>query len=171
MLCSVWDGVVVLSLWMTQQHLTDYTLPKSTTKEKNGCVFVYTYSTTFQRSMKGSACHTTVLRSSWPHYEDKELGTNHPCTNTEIHFGYCRQMPGCSKEGVKNRVTGVALLILCVFWCFFVMYILSPTLLHLPPLRFHCAGGCWDWTQDCCDFWHWQSDALTTWVALIRVSA
>ncbi len=21
-------------------------------------------------------------------------------------------------------------------------------LLHLPPLRFHCAGGCWDWTQD-----------------------
>ncbi len=27
------------------------------------------------------------------------------------------------------------------------------TLLHLPPLRFHCVGGgCWDRTQDCCDF-------------------
>jgi hypothetical protein len=25
------------------------------------------------------------------------------------------------------------------------------TLLHLPPLRFHCVGGCWDPTQDCCD--------------------
>jgi hypothetical protein len=25
-------------------------------------------------------------------------------------------------------------------------------LLHLPPLRFHCVGGCWDRTQDCCDF-------------------
>ncbi len=25
-------------------------------------------------------------------------------------------------------------------------------LLHLPPLRFHGVGGCWDRTQDCCDF-------------------
>ncbi len=23
---------------------------------------------------------------------------------------------------------------------------------HLPPLRFHCVGGCWDRTQDSCDF-------------------
>ncbi len=41
--------------------------------------------------------------------------------------------------------------------------LLYSTLLHLPPLRFHFAGDCWDWNQDCCDFgWHWQSDALTT---------
>jgi hypothetical protein len=26
------------------------------------------------------------------------------------------------------------------------------TLLHLPPLRFHCVGGCWDRTQDCYDY-------------------
>jgi len=26
------------------------------------------------------------------------------------------------------------------------------TLFHLPPFRFHCVGGCWDRTQDCCDF-------------------
>jgi hypothetical protein len=26
------------------------------------------------------------------------------------------------------------------------------TLLHLPPLRFHCVGGCWDRTEDSCDF-------------------
>ncbi len=32
---------------------------------------------------------------------------------------------------------------------FFVPY---STLLHLPPLRFHCAGGCWDWTQDHCNW-------------------
>jgi hypothetical protein len=25
-------------------------------------------------------------------------------------------------------------------------------LFHLLPLRFHCNGGCWDRTQDCCDF-------------------
>jgi hypothetical protein len=31
-------------------------------------------------------------------------------------------------------------------------YVLYSILLHLPPLRFHCAGGCWDRTQDCCDF-------------------
>jgi hypothetical protein len=30
-------------------------------------------------------------------------------------------------------------------------YVRYSTLLHLPPLRFHCVGGCWDWTQDCCD--------------------
>jgi hypothetical protein len=31
-------------------------------------------------------------------------------------------------------------------------YVLYSTLLHLPPLRFHCVGGCWDRTQDCCHF-------------------
>jgi hypothetical protein len=25
------------------------------------------------------------------------------------------------------------------------------TLLNLPPLRFHCVGGCWNRTQDSCD--------------------
>jgi hypothetical protein len=32
------------------------------------------------------------------------------------------------------------------------MYVLYSTLLHLPPLRFHCAGGRWVRTQDSCDF-------------------
>ncbi len=32
------------------------------------------------------------------------------------------------------------------------MYVLCSTLLYLPPLRFHCIGGCWDRTQDICDF-------------------
>jgi hypothetical protein len=33
------------------------------------------------------------------------------------------------------------------------MYLIpQSTLLHLPPLRFHCAGGCCDRAQDCCDF-------------------
>ncbi len=31
------------------------------------------------------------------------------------------------------------------------MYVCYSTLLHLPPLRFHCVRGCWDRTQDCCD--------------------
>jgi hypothetical protein len=29
---------------------------------------------------------------------------------------------------------------------------LYSTLLHLPPLKFYFVGGCWDRTQDCCDF-------------------
>jgi hypothetical protein len=32
--------------------------------------------------------------------------------------------------------------------CSFVQY---SALLHLPPLRFHCADGCWDRTQDRCN--------------------
>jgi hypothetical protein len=40
-----------------------------------------------------------------------------------------------------------------IFWVFFyVGTVLSSTLLHLPPLRFHCVGGYWDGTQYCCDF-------------------
>jgi hypothetical protein len=35
------------------------------------------------------------------------------------------------------------------FWIFYVCYF---TLLHLPLVRFHCVGGCWDRTQDCCNF-------------------
>ncbi len=34
----------------------------------------------------------------------------------------------------------------------FFMYVLYSTLLHLPPPRFHCVEGCWDQTQDSCDF-------------------
>jgi hypothetical protein len=34
----------------------------------------------------------------------------------------------------------------------FYFYVRYLTLLHLLPLRFHCVGGCWDRTQDCCDF-------------------
>jgi hypothetical protein len=35
------------------------------------------------------------------------------------------------------------------FIFFFVLY---STLLHLPPLRFHYADGCWDRTQDGCNW-------------------
>jgi hypothetical protein len=36
-----------------------------------------------------------------------------------------------------------------VFGFFYLRY---STLLHLPPLRFNCVGGCWDRTQDNCDY-------------------
>jgi hypothetical protein len=31
---------------------------------------------------------------------------------------------------------------------FFFLFVQYSALLHLPPLRFHCADGCWDRTQD-----------------------
>ncbi len=65
---------------------------------------------------------------------------------------------------------------------FFLLY---PTLLHLPPLRFHCADGCWDRTRDCCnwciggqtlatrlDFIRWLGQiSSTTRLDLIRISS
>ncbi len=40
-----------------------------------------------------------------------------------------------------------------IFWGIkFFFFILYSALLHLPPLRFHCADGCWDRTQDRCNW-------------------
>ncbi len=35
---------------------------------------------------------------------------------------------------------------------YLVLNVLYSTLLHLPPLRFHCADGWWDRTQDRCNW-------------------
>ncbi len=43
----------------------------------------------------------------------------------------------------KEDEQGKNLLLFSVFY---------TTLLLLPPLRFHCIGGCWDRIQDSCDF-------------------
>jgi len=37
-----------------------------------------------------------------------------------------------------------------IFIVFFI--VLYSTLLHLPPLRFHCTDGCWGRTQDRCNW-------------------
>ncbi len=51
----------------------------------------------------------------------------------------------------------------------FPFYVRYSTLLHLPPLRFQCVGGCWDRTQDSCDYGiRCQTDALTTRLDLIQ---
>jgi hypothetical protein len=35
---------------------------------------------------------------------------------------------------------------------FFTFFVLYSTLLHLPTLRFHCTDGCWNRTQDRCNW-------------------
>jgi hypothetical protein len=34
---------------------------------------------------------------------------------------------------------------------YYYMFVHYSALLHLPPLRFHCADGCWDRIQDRCN--------------------
>jgi hypothetical protein len=46
--------------------------------------------------------------------------------------------------------TGRAFFFIIIFLGFF--FILYSALLRLPPLRFPCADGCWDRTQDCCNW-------------------
>ncbi len=41
---------------------------------------------------------------------------------------------------------------------FIFLFVQYSALLHLPPLRFHCADGCWDRTQDRCN---WCIDSQT----------
>jgi hypothetical protein len=45
------------------------------------------------------------------------------------------------------------------------------TLLHLPPLRFHCVGGCLDRTRRQLRLRHWLSDSLTARLDLIHSTA
>jgi hypothetical protein len=51
---------------------------------------------------------------------------------------------------------------------FYSFKVLNSTLIHLPPHRFHSVGGCWDWTQDCCDWGIGQTDALASRLNLIH---
>ncbi len=55
-----------------------------------------------------------------------------------------------------------------LFGVFFCLGLYSARV-HLPPLRFHCADGCWDRTQDRCNYVHWLSDTLTTRLDLSRI--
>ncbi len=47
---------------------------------------------------------------------------------------------------------------------------LKSTLLHMPPLRFHVVGGCYNRTRDRYRLWHWQSTVITTRFDLIQNS-
>jgi hypothetical protein len=55
-----------------------------------------------------------------------------------------RALGGQPLKRVRHKIIGGIF-----FWIFF--FILYSTLLHLPPLRFHCADECWDRTQDRCN--------------------
>jgi hypothetical protein len=59
-----------------------------------------------------------------------------------------------SKRPKNRRINGG------IFRCF--SYVLCSTMLHLPPLRFHCVGGCW------IELLPWQSEALTTRLDLLH---
>ncbi len=54
-----------------------------------------------------------------------------------------QKLCGCRLTTIKGDFLGI----------FLFFNVLHSTLLHLPPLRFHCADGCWDRsrTQDRCN--------------------
>ncbi len=57
------------------------------------------------------------------------------------------------KEFLEHLRKNVVFATVTVLWGICDVLVLYSTLFHLPPLRFHWAGECWDWTQDCCDQW------------------
>jgi hypothetical protein len=54
--------------------------------------------------------------------------------------------------GSRNNAHPDRILVRHEFLVFWVFCVLHLTLLHLPPPRLHSDGGCWDRTQDCCDY-------------------
>ncbi len=74
---------------------------------------------------------------------------------------------------VMHWLIGCSILCWHLSWMFYStavlgldLSVLCPKLLYLSPLKFNCVGGCWDWTQDCCDF----DIRLTTRLDLIQRS-
>ncbi len=71
--------------------------------------------------------------------------------NSDARHGTERSRIPRKNEVLRNRLNiekitfnpGGGNQFLKVFFDFF-MYVLYTTLLHLPPLGFHCVGGCWD---------------------------
>ncbi len=71
-------------------------------------------------------------------------GTSQACTECAMFR--------CEIQNFRYIITfkktgGFLYIFIYIFFIYF--YVLYSTLLHLPPLRFHCVGGCYDRTQDC----------------------
>jgi hypothetical protein len=55
-------------------------------------------------------------------------------------------------EEELNRSLDYYFFLFIKFFVRIFFFILYSALFHLPPLRFHCADGCWDRTQDHCNW-------------------
>jgi hypothetical protein len=77
-------------------------------------------------------------------------------SNCHVHCVYVRTTEFINWIAVTNKLS------LLTYFVFF------STASILVPTKIHCHGGCWDWTQDCCNVCtHWLSDALTIRLALL----
>jgi hypothetical protein len=66
-----------------------------------------------------------------------------------IHIYLYRAFPCCYNTFFSLLATLKKIFFWGIF--FFFLFVLYSALLHLLPLRFHCADGCWDRTQDRCN--------------------
>jgi hypothetical protein len=71
----------------------------------------------------------------------------------ELHFGgYFHQMKVRQPIGRQHSMQTVNRTSRILGGDFFLFSSVQySALLHLPPLKFHCADGCWDRTQDRCN--------------------
>ncbi len=72
----------------------------------------------------------------------------------EVKLGHQAAVVSCTKHEYNQNKPQAQLEIYLKKQGDFLIYfyVLYSTLLHLPPLRFHCVGECWNLIQDCCDF-------------------
>ncbi len=74
-------------------------------------------------------------------------------TASDHDGGTAEPFPQWSRSGIYVRTLEGIYWVRILTWAFLELFSgLYSKLLHLPPLRFHCVGRCWDRTQDGCDF-------------------
>jgi hypothetical protein len=78
--------------------------------------------------------------------------TPHPVvvTPTHTHMGEGAVQPQHGQQQPGHLRQAITYCLHCAIDLAIIFYVLYLTLFHLPPIRFHCVGGFWDRTQDCC---------------------
>ncbi len=98
-----------------------------------------------------SCYHTSAYKE---YYVLQENATFTTCASQLSRFTHCKEIwiyvfPEQELRGLSPDFhIHVSVSDLYIFFSF----VLYSALLHLPPLRFHCADGCWDRTQDRCNW-------------------
>jgi hypothetical protein len=75
----------------------------------------------------------------------RNTGIYPPCSSAAVH-------PALEGRRLDDLSFGISFRLNKQLCKFFFLSLLYSTLLHLPPIRFHCVGGCWDQSGDSCDF-------------------
>ncbi len=116
-------------------------------------------------------CSTPWKKTHWPHLDIRREANCEFAIRPEAVFqqvsSSLRHLKAKNIVSKKTKMRRRILIFLFKyflgeFFLFFIFllffFVLYSTRLHLPPLRFHCVDGCWDRTQDRCN---WCIDSQT----------